>query len=204
MFIEFLIEYWYLFAMLAVILLMLAIDPASRGVGGAKTVQATQLPQLQSREKAIIVDLNEEEAFKSGHISQAINIPFSQLDKKLSRLNKHKSKPVILTCETGNTCRKAVPILKKSEFENLYTLAGGLAAWRKENLPLEKGAQKDDTKGGKGSGQSRKGNKGKGKGKGQAGDKSGNNSTKQDNRQAADQANGESNPDSVESSGAKS
>ena len=45
----------------------------------------------------------------------------------------------MLTCENGNNSRKAVSVLQKNDFSNIYTLNGGLASWRKENLPLEKG-----------------------------------------------------------------
>ena len=55
------------------------------------------------------------------------------------KLNKYRNKPVIVTCQTGATAAKAAGILKSNEFEKLYILDGGLAAWRKENLPLVKG-----------------------------------------------------------------
>jgi rhodanese-related sulfurtransferase len=139
MYIDFMTEYWYLFAMLFVTIFMLGMDPAKRGVGGSKSLAPGQLPQLQSREKAVIVDLNEKDKFKQGHISQAINVPFGSLADSLGKLRKHKDKPVVLTCENGNNSRKAVSILKKNDFSNIYTLAGGLVAWRKESLPLEKG-----------------------------------------------------------------
>jgi len=29
-------------------------------------------------------------------------------------------------------------VLRKNEFKRVYTLSGGLAAWEKENLPLER------------------------------------------------------------------
>ena len=138
MFIEFMTEYWYLFAMLFVIILLLIFDPASMGAGGSKVLTPAQLPQLQSKQHAIIVDLNEEDRFKNGHISHAINIPFAKLNDSLGKLKKHQKKPIILTCETGVNSKKAVAVLRKNEYSDLYTLNGGLAAWKKENLPLEK------------------------------------------------------------------
>ena len=138
MFIEFLVEYWYLFAMLGVILVLLAIDPSARGPAGAKAVSALQLPQVQSRESGIVVDIRDREAYKGGHIAQSINLPLSELENSLAKLKKHKNKAIILTCEAGNRTGKAAAILRKNEYENIYVLTGGLNAWRKENLPLEK------------------------------------------------------------------
>ncbi len=139
MYIDFLTEYWYLFAMLIVTVFMLSLDPAKRGASGSKTLTPSQLPKLQTRENAVIVDLNEKDKFKEGHISQAINVPFSGLENSLGKLRKHQKKAVVLTCENGSNSRKAVAILKKNDFSEIYTLNGGLASWRKENLPLEKG-----------------------------------------------------------------
>ena len=138
-FIEFVVEYWYLFAMLAVIIVMLSLDPAARGASGAKPISPLQLPQVQSRSSAIVIDVNETETYRTGHISQAINLPFSQFRESLGKLKKHKGKPIIITCTTGTNSNKAAATLKKNEYTDLYILTGGLTAWKKENLPLEKG-----------------------------------------------------------------
>ncbi len=138
MYIEFIVEYWYLFAMLGVITVLLAIDPSTRGVAGAKQVSALQLPQLQSRTSALVVDIRESDAFKTGHISQSINLPISKFENSLGKLKKYKDKGVILACEAGNKTGKAAAILRKNEYKEVYVLTGGLAAWKKENLPLEK------------------------------------------------------------------
>ena len=139
MYIDFVVEYWYLFAMLAVIIIMLTIDPAARGAAGAKSLSPLQLPQIQARENALVVDVNETDAFKTGHISQALNLPMSKFEDSLGKLKKKHDRAIIITCETGAKSSKAATILKKNEFTNLYILTGGLAAWKKENLPLEKG-----------------------------------------------------------------
>jgi len=138
MIIEFMTEYWYLFAMLVVIVFLLSMDPAKQGATGSRFLTPGQLPQVQSREKAIIVDVNESDKFKAGHISQAINMPLSTLSNSLGKLKKYQNKPVILTCDMGNNSKKAAAILKQNEFSDVYLLDGGLVAWKKENLPLEK------------------------------------------------------------------
>ena len=135
MYIEFMTEYWYLFAMLLVTVFLLSIQ----GTGTSATITPAQLPQLQARENAVIVDVNETEKFRTGHISRAVNIPFSVLGDSLNKLKKYQKKTIVLTCDTGNTSKKAMAVLKKNEFSDIYLLAGGLGAWRKENLPLEKG-----------------------------------------------------------------
>lgn len=138
MYIDFMTQYWYLFAMLFVIVLLLSLDPLSRGAAGSKAVTPSQVPPLQTRQHAVIVDLRDSEKFTKAHISQAINIPFSSLDDSIGKIRKHQKKPIVLVCESGTDSRKAVSVLQKNEFADIYSLTGGLTAWRKENLPLEK------------------------------------------------------------------
>jgi rhodanese-related sulfurtransferase len=139
MFINFAIENWYLFVMLAAILLLLAFDPAGRTVGGAAKIDPAQLPQLQNRKSAVVVDIRNADEFENGHIEQALNLPLDSIETNLKKLNKHKGKPLILVCQSGARTAKAVGILKKNAFEELYVLDGGIASWSKDNLPLSKG-----------------------------------------------------------------
>ena len=138
MIIDFMTEYWYLFAMLFVILLLLGIDPATRSAGGSKALTPAQVPQLQSQGNPVIVDLNDSDKFAEGHIAQSINIPYANLEASLGKIRKYQKRPVVLVCERGNTARQAVSVLKKNDFTDLYVLAGGLTAWRKDSFPLEK------------------------------------------------------------------
>ncbi|MCY4051710.1 MAG: rhodanese-like domain-containing protein [Gammaproteobacteria bacterium] len=139
MYIDFITEYWYLFAMLLAIVFMLGLEPAQRKATGSRNVSPAELPKLQFREQAVVLDLSDNETFKQGHVSRAINIPFRSLNDSISKIRKHQTKPVVLVCETGANSRKAAAVLKKNEFSNIYILNGGLASWKKENLPLEKG-----------------------------------------------------------------
>lgn len=135
---DFIVQNWYLFLALIVIVLLITLEPMRKRASGVKSISAIELPQLVSHESGVVVDVGEVNEFKNGHIPNAINIPVEQIDSNLKKLQKHKEKPIILTCRSGQRSTKAANILKKHEFTNLYTLTGGLAAWQKENLPLDK------------------------------------------------------------------
>lgn len=137
-YIEFLTENWFLFVMLAAILLLLAFDPAGRSVGGAQKVSPAQLPMVQARQSAVVVDVRTADEFKVGHIEGSINLPADTLAESLKKLNKHRGKPLILVCQAGARAGKVTASFKGSEFTELYVLDGGIAAWSKENLPLSK------------------------------------------------------------------
>ena len=136
MFLDFAIQNWYLFALLAVIILLLAFDPSNRMVGSAKKISASQLPLLQHRQSAVVVDVRNKEEFKAGHIGESMHFPADSLESSLKKLNKYKDKPVVLVCQSGMRAGKASGILKKNDFSDLYVLDGGIAAWSKENMPL--------------------------------------------------------------------
>ena len=133
-------ENWHLFAALAVIVALLALDPLRRHSGGIQSVSAVQLPQLMNHEGAIVLDVGEPAEFKKGHIPKAINMPVSQLKNDLGRLEKYRTKdtPIVLSSRANQHANRAATILRKNNFSNLYTLSGGLVSWEKENLPLER------------------------------------------------------------------
>lgn len=137
-YIDFAIKYWYLFVALFVVLALLALGPLTNVLHGIKDVNAWNAVQLINHESAIVVDVCEPHEFKTGHIPQAINIPLAGLPGRVKELEKHKNKPILISCKTGNRSSRGAVILRKHGFEKVYTLAGGLVAWEKDNLPVEK------------------------------------------------------------------
>ena len=67
-------------------------------------------------------------AFRSAGCENSANLP------------KNKALPLVVVCPSGVRAVRAVATLRKLGFENARALAGGLAAWREANLPLEKSA----------------------------------------------------------------
>lgn len=138
MFMEFVIQNWYLFAALVVILGLLAADPLIKQASGVKSVSVLEMPML-TRDKYVIVDVSEPADYKKAHIPESINLPAKTLSKDLKPLEKHKKKNVILVCRMGSKSQSVGKQLKNNGFENVYVLSGGMAAWEKESLPVKSG-----------------------------------------------------------------
>ena len=85
---------------------------------------------------AIVLDLRSSEAFARGHIVNAKNIPSDELTANQDKYKKYKSRPILAVCDAGVTSSRAVDTLRKSGFENVYGLKGGISAWTQANLPL--------------------------------------------------------------------
>lgn len=129
---------WHLFAALAAILVLLALDPLRKRAGGGKSLSVMELTRLLGREQATIIDVSDKADYAKGHLPNAQHIPLKELPDQIKKLQKFKEKPVVVTCHAGNKSGRAAAILLKQEFKNVATLNGGFLAWQKENLPIEK------------------------------------------------------------------
>ncbi|MCH7817685.1 MAG: rhodanese-like domain-containing protein [Proteobacteria bacterium] len=103
---------------------------------GSKAVGPQQAVMLINRSDAIVVDVREKKEFESGHIVDAINIPMSKLKQRLTELQKHKAKPVVVVCKLGQQSGEAVKTLQEAGHAEVFKLAGGLAEWKAQSLPL--------------------------------------------------------------------
>lgn len=106
--------------------------------GASSSVTSAAAVQLINREKGVLIDVCEPEEFAKGHAVNAKNLPFGQLEEKIAGLVKNKDLPVLLMCQTGARSGKAASLLKKAGYAKAQAIEGGLAAWRKDNLPVVK------------------------------------------------------------------
>lgn len=135
--IAFLQANWMLVAVAAISGAMLLWSFVGKRVAGyeeADTLKATRL----YNDDALILDVREPSEYASGHIPRARHIPLGLLAGRLNELEKFKDKPVLVGCRSGQRSARACGILKKAGFETVYNLAGGIMAWERANLPIEK------------------------------------------------------------------
>ena len=133
---KFLIDNWYLVLAAVVSGGMLFLPMLQRAVAGAG-LSPNEAVMLINREKAQLIDVSDPAEYAAGHAAGAKNVPFGSLEST-SDLPKNKALPLVVLCPTGTRSTRAVGILKKLGYENTKALAGGLAAWREANLPVEK------------------------------------------------------------------
>ncbi len=134
---KFILDNWYLFA-LALISGSLLLWPILQG---ATVVGLTPdaAVQLINRAKAVVIDVCESDEFATGHVVGAKNVPFNEMEKRLTAAVKNKGVPLILVCQSGARSSRAVALAKTLGYEQAQSLAGGLAAWKAANLPIERG-----------------------------------------------------------------
>lgn len=72
------------------------------------------------------IDLREYHEKPSVAISNCVQIPLNNLEKRLDEI--HSEKKIILFCQTGIRSKQAINILQKHNFNNCYSLKEGVSA----------------------------------------------------------------------------
>ena len=137
-FVDFAIRHWYLFAALLVIIGALVGGEVLRKMRGITALNPTEAMQLINHDDAVILDIRESGEYQEGHIPDSRNFPFSGLKGRLRELEKLKSKPIIVYCRSGARAASVANLLKKSGFQTVHNLSGGLTAWQNANLPIRR------------------------------------------------------------------
>jgi rhodanese-related sulfurtransferase len=124
-------------ALVAMAVIVLAYELRYR-VAAATAVAPSEAIRLMNS-GAVLVDLRAANQFKDGHIAGARNVPGDRLVADPKALEKFADKTVVLYCGDGATTGAAVRTLARAGSKNMFSLRGGLAAWKQDNLPLVKG-----------------------------------------------------------------
>jgi thioredoxin 1 len=91
----------------------------------------------QNDDKALLVDVREFFEYKKSRLNDAVNIPSSgNLGVPADTLNKEYS--LFLYCTSGFRSKRVAKYFYDKGFPNLYSLDGGIVAWKKEGLPVIK------------------------------------------------------------------
>ena len=82
-----------------------------------------------------VLDVRTAEEFAAGHVPGAINIPFQHA----GRLDAAHDEPLIVYCGHGPRAWIAGRTLRRRGFTAIRYLRGHMAAWRRAQLPEERG-----------------------------------------------------------------
>jgi rhodanese-related sulfurtransferase len=128
----------YLYIAAAVASGAMLVWPAIRRGGGGAAVSTLQATLLINQQNALVLDVREAAEYEKGHVLNARHLALGDLEARSADIEKYKARPVIVVCESGNRSEKAVATLRKLGFGQVFSLSGGIGAWRQAALPLEK------------------------------------------------------------------
>ena len=91
-----------------------------------------------NQDDSVLLDVRENNEIADGMLADAIHIPLSNIAKRLSEMDKHKDKSVVVYCRSGNLSTAVCRSLTSKGFEKVYNLSGGIMAWQDAHLPVSK------------------------------------------------------------------
>ena len=136
--IEFITNHPYLIVALVVTLALIIKLELDNRLSGISQLNPADAVRLMNQDNTVIIDVREASEYASGHIKDAKHIPMSSLKDKLAELDKYKGKSILAYCRSGQRSYQACKMFKKSGFENVHNLAGGIMNWSSANLPLKR------------------------------------------------------------------
>ena len=130
----FIAEQWLLVASLAALIIIFIYRESTRG---APRLSVHELTKAVNADGAIILDVRNSSEFNTGHIVDAINIPYTKINNSLDQLNKYRDKQIVIVDKMGQHSGTISRQLIAQGFTTTR-LRGGIAEWQQQNLPLVK------------------------------------------------------------------
>lgn len=134
---QFIVNHWGLWLALVIVLLIIFINELQTQKKRAKELSPQAAVNLINHENAVVIDLREAEVFRNGHILDAIRATADDFNEQ--RMDKYKTKPLIIVCARGLQSSQLATKLREKGFTQPMALAGGMAAWQTAELPVVKG-----------------------------------------------------------------
>ena len=106
---------------------------------GVSAISTQDLIRLMNQ-GALVLDIRKPDAFAQGHVNGAKQLPSDQILTAAENFKRFKEKPVVVYDESGSLAAAAVRQLNQQGFTKAFSLRGGFAGWRAEQLPVTKAA----------------------------------------------------------------
>ena len=100
-----------------------------------------QAKTLVDQGKAVIIDVRGPDAYRLGHIKDALDVPLAKLEAgDFANLPKDKRIIAYCSCPNENTSSRAALLLNQGGFKEASALLGGNHAWEAAGYPMVKSA----------------------------------------------------------------
>lgn len=95
--------------------------------------------QVGASPAAAVIFVDTSQDFARGHVPGARWVPRGWLELWIDDIVPSKATPVVVTCNDGRSAVLAGATLKELGYQQVSVLDGGMNAWQKAGLPVEKG-----------------------------------------------------------------
>jgi rhodanese-related sulfurtransferase len=126
-----------LFSAAAIIFVLAMIVELLRAKRGNSRIDIPKAIQFINHDNAVVIDIRANDLYRKGHIIDAHSIAAKDLTSNTKKIEKFKTRPIIITCNAGLESQKVAALLLKQGY-NAYSLSGGTRAWTDAGMPLIK------------------------------------------------------------------
>lgn len=94
--------------------------------------QDNQITYIEAKEimkenpLAILLDVRSKQEYDEYHLEGAICIPTYEISSEISKIIENKLQIIIVYCQSGGRSKKAINLLRKMGYQNLYEIQGGI------------------------------------------------------------------------------
>lgn len=104
-------------------------------------VQTIPPAEVARRGECDLIDVRSPVEYEEVHADRARLVPLDRLDPQAVMASRQgpMEEPVFVICRSGGRSAKAVEAFHAAGFHNVFSVAGGTAAWEKAGLPVVRG-----------------------------------------------------------------
>lgn len=113
-----------------------AAEQPANGAALAANLDPATVADLQAEGSVLVIDVREQWEYDEGHIPGVLHIPMQEVPQRLAELPTDQS--IVVSCRSGNRSSQVADYLRTQGYERIHNLDGGILAWERAGLPVER------------------------------------------------------------------
>jgi len=123
------------------VFILIAADFACQSQNTKTSINTEEFEKGINFEGVQLLDVRTAAEYNSGHIKNALQADWTNKDQFKDRTSyMDKDKPVYVYCLSGARSAAAAVWMRNNGYQQVYNLAGGINAWKKDNKEVEGGS----------------------------------------------------------------
>ena len=103
---------------------------------GAPSLTAAEVNEkLKFGKHPLVLDVRQPDEYRLGHIAGSKLIPLNELHRRMTELP--QGREIVCVCASGSRSASAAKTLAKEGY-TVFDMQGGMLAWRRAKLPVQK------------------------------------------------------------------
>ena len=104
--------------------IMIKFNKNVKNISGEEAVNL-----IKEKKDLVVIDVRSKGEYQTGHINGSKLMPASEITSRITELEKYRGKPILVHCASGGRSPKAVNVLLKNKFSEIYHMNHGLSGF---------------------------------------------------------------------------